>query len=211
MTCLIQRGTGGRRQPKMSPSFRRTTQWIVERSDAAGIPMQRSPRAERQAAELSLRSTRFVLSREEDKRSYPWFCRVRIDSILRHFDDGIFLDIFFVVTPVVSACSRVEIHVMPDNSRTPRRRNKLRECTFSSLVGSQRCNQSLTIKLRNIYSARHERCSLSNYGSIIHQDKLWHDGRNQGFRFTPACRKTSARYAKPPTFGLIAIALFCAA
>jgi hypothetical protein len=99
----------------------------------------------------------------------PRSCLVGNDSTLLHFDDGIFLDIFFVAAPIVSACSRIEIHVIPDNSRTPRCRNKLWECTFSSLVGSQRCNQSITIKLRNVYGSSHERCSLCDYGSVIHQ------------------------------------------
>jgi len=50
----------------------------------------------------------------------------RNDSTLLHFDGGIFLYIFLVIAPIVFACWCVEIHVMPDDSRAPRCRNKLR-------------------------------------------------------------------------------------
>ena len=40
--------------------------------------------------------------------------------------------------------------------------------------------------------------------------KLWHAGKIQKFRVTPARRKVSARYGKPPTFGRLATA-FCRA
>ena len=50
----------------------------------------------------------------------------RNDSTLLHFDRGIFLYIFLVIAPIVFACWCVEIHVMPDDSRAPRCRNKLR-------------------------------------------------------------------------------------
>src|SRR5580704_5269568 len=40
---------------------------------------------------------------------------------------------------------------------------------------------------------------------------LWHAGRNHWLRVTPARRRISARYGKPPTFGRTAIARLWAA
>jgi len=40
--------------------------------------------------------------------------------------------------------------------------------------------------------------------------RLWHAGKYQRLRFTPTRRKVSARYGKPQTFGLPAIARCCA-
>jgi hypothetical protein len=127
------------------------------------------------------------------------------------FDRRIIFDVLFAIRALVGYFAGGEIHVIAHHSRAPASRKELWKCAFTSLIDSKSPNQGFPIKGRYVHGARHERNAFIMTGPCAVRNKLWHAGSDQMLRVTPACRRLSARYGNPPTFGRMAAALCIAA
>ena len=77
------------------------------------------------------------------------------------------LDAFLSIAIVVRDLARLEIDIVPDDSRTPRRHQELGEGALARLVGSQRPDERIAVERWDVDTARDQRCPLRHYRSFV--------------------------------------------